>query len=177
MLFRGPLEKDVGAGIDEETNIRRISNLPSAPDTVGLFNCLAEFSIRGKAVLQVAAYGSCVDRQRSRFPDGISRVAITALEINGHRQLCRNNNSAYVVDRQGKRSTLAIGETVGIGYRPTTRRDCLGAGRSHSLGAADIPDVKEHQRLSWNMPFPESLGLARLVGHFRLLMNLPFYCA
>jgi hypothetical protein len=61
VLFRGLLAKDVSASIDKEANIRRIGNLPSAPDAGGLINCLAEFPIRGKTILQVAAYRTRTD--------------------------------------------------------------------------------------------------------------------
>jgi hypothetical protein len=45
MLFGRPLEKDIGSSIDEEADIGRIGRLPGAPDTIGLIDCLTEFSI------------------------------------------------------------------------------------------------------------------------------------
>ena len=66
-------------------------------------------------MIQVAAHGPRVDCQGDRFTDGLRRVAITALEVNRHRQLSGADDSAQVVNRQGERSPLTIGETVGIG--------------------------------------------------------------
>jgi hypothetical protein len=51
MLFGRSLEKDISPSIDKETNIRCIRRLPGAPDAISLSDCLAEFSIRRKAVL------------------------------------------------------------------------------------------------------------------------------
>jgi hypothetical protein len=56
--------------------------------------CLAELSIRRKAILQVAAYGPRVDRQSDGLTDHLRRVAIAALEIDRHRQLCRADDPA-----------------------------------------------------------------------------------
>jgi hypothetical protein len=68
MLFGRPLEKDIGPSIDEEADIDCVSRLSSASDTAGLIDCLAEFSIRRKTVLQVAADGPRVDRQAMLSP-------------------------------------------------------------------------------------------------------------
>ena len=62
MLFGRSLKKDIGPSIDEEADIRCIGDLSSAPDAITLIDGLAEFSIRRKAVFQVAAYGPRVDR-------------------------------------------------------------------------------------------------------------------
>ncbi len=57
MLFRRSLEKDVSPSVDEEADVGCIGSLASAPDAIGMIDCLAKLSIRRKAILQVAAYG------------------------------------------------------------------------------------------------------------------------
>jgi hypothetical protein len=54
------------------------------------------------------------------------RVTMAALQIDRHGQICRADDPTQIVDRQGERNALAIGEAVCIGDRPTTRRDRLG---------------------------------------------------
>jgi hypothetical protein len=68
MLFRRSLEKDISPGVDEEANVGCIGGLASAPDSIGMIDCLAELSIRRKAILQVAAYGPRVDRRAMVSP-------------------------------------------------------------------------------------------------------------
>jgi hypothetical protein len=68
MLFGWSLEKNISPSIDEEADISRIGHPPSTPDASGLINGLAEFSIRRKTVLQVAADGPRVDRQAMLSP-------------------------------------------------------------------------------------------------------------
>jgi hypothetical protein len=62
MLFGRSLEEDIRPSIDEEADIGCIGRLANASDAITLIDGLAEFSIRQKAVFQVAAYGPRVDR-------------------------------------------------------------------------------------------------------------------
>ena len=81
ILFGRSLEKDIGSSIDEEAAIGCIRGLPSAPDAINLIDYFAEFSVRRKAVLQVAAHGSRVDRQSDSLADHFRSVAIAAFKI------------------------------------------------------------------------------------------------
>jgi len=61
---------------------------------------------------------------------------------------------------------LAVGETVGIGNRPTAGSDCLGSRSGDCLGAACIPGIEQHERLAGNMQRAKLLRIAVLLGHF-----------
>jgi len=84
MLFSSLLRKDICPGVDEEAYAGCIADLPRATDTINLVNCLAQLACRWKTVLQVAPYGSCVDRQPDGFADCVGRITITALQIQRH---------------------------------------------------------------------------------------------
>src|SRR5215472_8682017 len=144
MLFGRSLEKDVGPSIDEKRDIGGLDGLPSAADTVGLIDCLAEFSIRWKTVFQVAAYSARIDCETNRLADNSRRVAIAAFQVDRHGEVRRADNPPQIVDGQVARDPLAIRETVCVGDGPTTRRDRLRSIRGDSLGAARIPDVEKH---------------------------------
>jgi hypothetical protein len=143
MLFGRLLEKDIGPSIDEEADIRSIGDLPSAADAIGLIDGVAEFSIRRKAILQVAAYSPGVDRQSDGLAHEFLRVAIAAFQIDRHGKLCRVDNPAQIGDCQGERDAFAIGKTIRLGDRPTARRNRPGTASGDGLGAASIPDVEE----------------------------------
>ncbi len=101
MLSGRSLEEHVRPSIDEERDIRSVGRLSSPPDTIDLIDCLAEFSIRRKTVLQVATYRSRVDCQADGLADHFRRVAIAALQIYRHRQVRRVDDPAQIFDRQG----------------------------------------------------------------------------
>src|SRR5262249_31741479 len=145
-----------------------LSRPPNASALIGHF---AERSVRRKAVFQVTAHSPRLNCQRDGLADRRRRIAIAALQIDGHRQLGYRDDPPQIVDRQDKRNTLAIGVTVGIGDRPATRGDGLGAARSDRLGAAGVPDVEQNQRLSRNMQRAKFLSLAGLTGYFFLLID------
>ena len=84
MLVWRSLEKNVSPSIDEEMNIGCIGRLSSAPDAIGLIDCLAEFSIGWKAVLQVAAYRPRVNCQSDGLGDYFRRIAVAAFQIDRH---------------------------------------------------------------------------------------------
>src|SRR6187399_1057970 len=104
MPFGRQLEEDIRPGIDEETDARRIGDLPNAPEAIALVDSLAKFSICRKAVFQIAADGPRVDRTAARLADGVRRVAIAAFQVYRDRQVGRVDDPAQVVDRQSKRS-------------------------------------------------------------------------
>jgi hypothetical protein len=140
MLLGWSLKKDVCPGIHEEADARCIGRLSSAPDAIGLIGDLAEFSIRGEAVFQIAAHSSRANRDVDGFTDCFRRVAITALQINRYRQIRGADNPPQIINRQREGKMLAISETVCIGHRPTTRRDGLGACLADMAG----------QRVAWH---------------------------
>src|SRR5262249_33746259 len=136
VMFRGALEKDIGPSIDEEADIRSIGRLPRGLNPISLLDGLAELSIRGEAVLQVAAYCSRLNGQADRSADGFRCLAIAAFQIDRYRQVRHADDPTQIVNRQGTRDSLTVLEAVRIGHRPTASRDRLGAARGDGLGAA-----------------------------------------
>jgi hypothetical protein len=169
MLFGRSLEKDICPSIDEEMVLGCVSSSPRVSDTMGLVARLSELSICQKAVFQVAAYRPRLDGTLDRLFDRIHGIAITAFQVDRHRQVRCSDDPAEIVDHQGKWDTLAIGEAVGIRDRPTTRRDRLGSGGCDGPRAARIPDIKKDKRPPGDMESPELLSLARLISHSLLL--------
>ena len=112
ILFGRSLEKDICPSIDEETILGCVSSLPRVSDTIGLVARLSEFSIRRKAVFQVAAYRPRLDGKLDRLFDRIHGIAIAAFQVDRHRQVRCSDDPAQIVDHQGKWDTLAIGEAV-----------------------------------------------------------------
>ena len=110
MLFGRPLKKDVGPGIDEEASINSVGRPSRVSNAIALIDCLAEFPVCGKTVLQVAAHRTRCDGQADRLTGHLGRVAISALQIDRHRQVCRAHDPAQIFDRQGERKALAVGE-------------------------------------------------------------------
>src|SRR5215472_14533117 len=102
MLLRRLLEKDIGPRIDEEADIASIGRLPSALDTTDLIDCLAEFSIRWKAVLEVTTHGSRVDGLSDVFANTFGRATIPVSKTPRQGNLRPANNPPQFLHRQGK---------------------------------------------------------------------------
>src|SRR5262249_206511 len=100
-LLRRLLEKDVGPRIDEEADIASIGRLPSALDTTDLIDCLAEVSIRWKAVLKITTHSSRVDNLSDGLANNFKRVTITAFQIARHEQLRRAHYPPQILHRPG----------------------------------------------------------------------------
>src|SRR5215469_13961555 len=145
VMLRWCLKKDVGSNIEEEMHMDCIDCLPDTANTAALISSLAKFSIRGKAVFQIAADSSCIDHPPHRLADFFRGIAIAGFQIERHWHLSRADNPAQIVDRQLKRDALAVGKAVDLCHGPTAGRDCFGASFGDCLGAACIPDVEEHK--------------------------------
>src|SRR5215472_5175453 len=98
MLVGRLLKKDVCPGVDEEADAGCIGHLSSATDAIDLISGLAEFSIRGKAVFQIAAHSSRANGHVDGFTYRFQRVAITALQINRYRQMCGADDPPQIIN-------------------------------------------------------------------------------
>jgi hypothetical protein len=74
-----------------------------------------------------------------------------AFQIDRDREVGCADDPSQIINRQRKRDTLSIRETVRMGDRPTARCDRLSTRRRHGSGATCIPNVEKDERLSGDM--------------------------
>src|SRR4051794_26139341 len=92
------LKENIGPGVDEIRSVLSIRRRSGMPDTLHLLGNFAQRSIFRKAIFQIAAHSARLYRSLNRSSNLAASLAVTALDIDRHRQINGLCDSGQIVN-------------------------------------------------------------------------------